>query len=421
MRVFRKLALGLLLVVAASLAGATTVMAQARMYGSSHSFYQDLAPYGRWMNYGNYGQVWIPRVEQGFQPYATRGQWVVTEYGNTWVSDYDWGWAPFHYGRWTFDDYYGWIWIPGDEWGPAWVSWRSDNDYYGWAPLGPGVDINININIPLARWIFVPKRYVTSRNIYNYCLPQPRVVNIYNRTTVINNIYVNNNRRYVAGPRRDEIERVTRSRVVVHKIDNSGRPSRAEASNGSLRIYRPEVTSRPGRGNSSAGSSRDRDQYNAADRNQYRDNNDSRSGGQPQRSYPGNGERGTSERSSSDRSSNDRAWNDRSSNDRSSNDRAGSDRSSNDRGANGQRPEYGSPSRGQQNDRGSAASAGSSQRSVPSRASRETGPQRSNPGVSERSSQGSQSPGRSSQSQGQSGRQGSDQGSSRSARPSRGI
>jgi len=87
MKVFRKLALGLLFIVAASLTGATTVMAQSRMYGSVNSFYDDLAPYGRWVNSREFGEAWIPNVERGFQPYATRGHWVMTEFGNSWVSD----------------------------------------------------------------------------------------------------------------------------------------------------------------------------------------------------------------------------------------------------------------------------------------------------------------------------------------------
>ena len=75
-----------------------------------------------------------------FRPYNTGGHWVWTdEYGWMWASEYAWGWAPFHYGRWVFDDYYGWMWVPGYEWSPAWVEWRTGGDYFGWAPLGPGV------------------------------------------------------------------------------------------------------------------------------------------------------------------------------------------------------------------------------------------------------------------------------------------
>ena len=71
-------------------------------------FYNDLSPYGNWINYPGYGYVWMPGVT-GFRPYYTNGSWVYTNYGWTWASDYSWGWAPFHYGRWLNDRMYGWI------------------------------------------------------------------------------------------------------------------------------------------------------------------------------------------------------------------------------------------------------------------------------------------------------------------------
>ncbi|MCY7356719.1 MAG: hypothetical protein LH609_04480 [Rudanella sp.] len=212
-------------------------------------FYDDLSPYGQWVQTPKYGRVWIPDAGPDFQPYASGGHWVVTEYGNTWVSDYDWGWATFHYGRWYQDRYRGWAWIPGRDWGPAWVSWRSGGGYYGWAPLGPGININVNVNIPSAWWTFVPQIYITSPRLYSYCVPRQRVVNIYQNTTIINNVYRVNNRSYAYGPRRDEIERVTRRSVPVYRVENSGRPGRDEIRNNSVGIHRPEM-SRNARGNS---------------------------------------------------------------------------------------------------------------------------------------------------------------------------
>lgn len=203
------------------------------------TFYNELAPYGQWVPSPMYGSVWIPNVGQDFQPYATDGHWVVTEFGNTWVSDYPWGWAPFHYGRWYFDNQFGWAWIPGSDWGPAWVSWRSGGGYYGWAPLGPGLDINVNINIPAPYWTFVPQVYITSPYLYSYRVARPNVVNIYQNTTIINNIYRSNNRAYVYGPNRGEIERITRSNVPVYRIDPLDRPGRSVIGNGSVGFYRP--------------------------------------------------------------------------------------------------------------------------------------------------------------------------------------
>ncbi|MCF0074513.1 hypothetical protein LZD49_28770 [Dyadobacter sp. CY261] len=221
MRTLRILSLFILMLGGVSVS--TKTQAQPGFSINFQTFYDELSPYGRWTRNPQYGSVWIPDVPRGFQPYSTSGYWEVTEYGNTWVSEYDWGWAPFHYGRWSYDDYNGWFWIPDYEWGPAWVNWRSGGGYYGWAPLGPGVNINVSINIPSFWWVFVPQRYITSPRWHSYCAPPRRVSHYYNNTVIINNYYRSNNRTYVYGPRRDEIERVTRRSVPVRTIDASPR------------------------------------------------------------------------------------------------------------------------------------------------------------------------------------------------------
>jgi hypothetical protein len=226
---------------------------------SIDSFEDELAPHGRWIDTPEYGRVWIPNVDQDFQPYATNGRWVVTSYGNTWVSDYEWGWAPFHYGRWYRHDSYGWAWVPGRVWGPAWVSWRSGGGYYGWAPLSPSV--SININLPNFFWTFVPQTYITSHRVYDYYVPRTQVVNVYHNTTIVRNNYRINNRTYVYGPRRQEIEQVTNRRVEVYQVDRSHRPGRSMIDGQRVSIYRPESrVSRRGE-NSIGGNSRGENRY----------------------------------------------------------------------------------------------------------------------------------------------------------------
>src|SRR5690606_31962339 len=242
MKTMKKTGLTLLTAIAfVAIVATNTVKAQPGMRVSFQLFYDELAPYGDWVNDPEYGYIWLPYAEDGFQPYATNGHWVMTSYGNTWVSNYDWGWAPFHYGRWTYSDYYGWAWVPGYEWGPAWVSWRSGGGYYGWAPLGPQMSINVNIGIPHHHWVFVPQRYIASPRLYSYYAPYRNRVRIYNRTTIINNTYVYNNRTYVSGPRRSEVERATGSRVAVREISRASRPGRAAVDSRSVSLYRPEV------------------------------------------------------------------------------------------------------------------------------------------------------------------------------------
>lgn len=191
---------------------------------SFSAFQQELSPYGRWMNNPRFGQVWINN-DVNFKPYYTNGHWEYTNYGWSWESDYAWGWAPFHYGRWEYDPYFGWMWIPGYEWASAWVSWSSYDDYYGWAPLGYGVNINVSFgSIPYDRWNFIPRRNICDRDFYRYNVPHVRNNNFRN-AVVINNYY--NGRggvgRYIRGPERREVERYTNNRIQERRIDYNDR------------------------------------------------------------------------------------------------------------------------------------------------------------------------------------------------------
>ncbi len=204
-------------------------------------FYNSLKPYGHWMNNSTYGQVWISN-DRNFVPYSTGGHWAYTDYGWTWVSDYDWGWAPFHYGRWNYNTNYGWYWVPGYEWAPAWVAWRGGGDYYGWAPLSPGLNVTVNFNtIPANWWVFAPHRYITSPAISRYYIPRQRNVTIIRNTTVVNNVTVRNNVHYVAGPRRQDVERVNRMKVKTYTVSNSSRPGRTVVNNNTVNVYRPAI------------------------------------------------------------------------------------------------------------------------------------------------------------------------------------
>ncbi len=243
--IIRLFALSLVLGLMTSCATGRTLVGTAPVVEGPHItfdvFYQSLSPYGRWISYDQYGQVWIPNAGRGFSPYATNGHWVYSDYGWTWVSDFSWGWAPFHYGRWLYDDYYGWIWVPGSDWAPAWVAWRNSPDYYGWAPLGPGMSINISIGIPAIRWVFLPRRYFGDRWAYRYYLPRQRNVYIIHNTTVINNVHVYQNNRYYAGPSRTEVVRATHRNIRPVRITEASRPEGSRLSGNQLQLYRPAV------------------------------------------------------------------------------------------------------------------------------------------------------------------------------------
>ncbi|MCR6721239.1 MAG: hypothetical protein NVV59_13365 [Chitinophagaceae bacterium] len=209
-------------------------------------FYDGLSPHGEWMDYPEYGYVWRPTGINEFQPYSSGGRWVWTDqYDWMWVSDYDWGWAPFHYGRWFHDPFYGWMWVPGYEWAPAWVAWRDGGDYYGWAPLRPGIHIGVNFNFgtynpPIDYWCFAPRRYITSASIWNYTVPRRQNVTIINNTTIINNYGRRGGNVFVTGPRRAEVERYT-GRIRPVQFRESGTAGRSQISRNQVSVYRPEI------------------------------------------------------------------------------------------------------------------------------------------------------------------------------------
>lgn len=209
-------------------------------------FYDELSPYGTWIENPAYGYVWIPNVEAGFTPYATNGYWVFTDDGWTWVSDYPWGWAPFHYGRWYTDAMYGPMWIPDNVWGPGWVSWRQSEDYYGWAPMGPGISISMSYgngyNEHFNDYTFVRGSYFGRRDIHNYYVNTTNNVTIINNTTVINNSRLNSarNSTYNAGPDRIEVEKRGGKKISQIAIIESNKPGE-NLSKDQLKIYRPQL------------------------------------------------------------------------------------------------------------------------------------------------------------------------------------
>lgn len=208
-------------------------------------FYDELSPYGQWVDYPGYGYVWMPEVRRHFSPYSTDGYWVNTEYGWTWVSDYKWGWAPFHYGRWDYDDFYGWFWVPDNVWGPSWVTWRSGNGYYGWAPMRPGINLSRSFNDgyrDINRWNFVGANDFGRTDLNRYYVDRHQYNTIINNTTVVNNTTVDRRRNttYVAGPSQDDVQNLTGRRINRVTVEDTDRPG-SRLNNDQLRIFRPQV------------------------------------------------------------------------------------------------------------------------------------------------------------------------------------
>ena len=238
------------MIVMLDLTGATLLIKKAAAQDAEVSFqifYDQLSPYGHWVDFPEEGYVWIPSVDQNFSPYSTGGYWAFTDYGWTWVSDYPWGWAPFHYGRWDFDEDYGWYWVPDYEWAPAWVAWSSSPGYYGWAPLRPGIEVNSAITggyyVPPEHWHYVHEEYLGHRDMNKHYAPQSENVTHIRNATMINHTYVDNARHttYMGGPPREEVEKSTGAPVKQLKITPRATPGQA-VNNTQVSIYRPDVT-----------------------------------------------------------------------------------------------------------------------------------------------------------------------------------
>ena len=209
-------------------------------------FYDQLGSYGQWVDYPDYGYVWIPFVREDFSPYSTNGYWVNTTYGWAWVSSYNWGWAPFHYGRWGFNEALGWFWVPGYEWGPAWVNWLQADGYYGWSPMAPGMSISFYFDRRYDsrhdHWCFVRDRDFGRKDIHRYYVNRSDHERIFRDCRVIDRTYNDNKRHstYVYGPDRKSVQRASGNRINQYNIRETNKPGQ-EIQNRELRIYRPQI------------------------------------------------------------------------------------------------------------------------------------------------------------------------------------
>ena len=227
-------------------------------------FYDNLSPYGSWVQLDGVGWCWQPRVvvvNHSWRPYCDSGHWVYTDAGWFWQSDYSWGWAPFHYGRWHLHDRSGWVWLPDRDWGPAWVTWRTEGDHCGWAPLPPhaefdvrfgyrfnGVQVGLNFDFGLRpdHFTFIALRDFHDHDFAHRRLPPTEVTKIYNHTTIINNYVVQNNTVVNQGIKVDRVQAATHTefrKVAIRDVPAGSRASanpRASAK-GETVVYRPQL------------------------------------------------------------------------------------------------------------------------------------------------------------------------------------
>ncbi|HEX4631646.1 MAG TPA: DUF6600 domain-containing protein [Chthoniobacterales bacterium] len=191
--------------------------AETRSTAAYGMFYEKLDPYGEWRETSDYGYVWQPREAESsrdWRPY-TEGRWVYSDAGWTWVSDEKFGWATYHYGRWVRLRRVGWVWVPGEEWAPAWVSWRTNKDYVGWAPLPPEARFDRRsgihnwadsyYDIGPDQYSFVPANDFGDEHVRRAVVPADRNASIVVETTNVTRITYSNTTIVNEGPSYDEL------------------------------------------------------------------------------------------------------------------------------------------------------------------------------------------------------------------------
>jgi hypothetical protein len=204
------------------------------------TFYDELTPYGEWVDC-RYGECWVPRgVGAGWQPYSN-GEWIYTRYGWTWVSSDPWGADPYHYGTWDFVDRYGWVWVPGTIWAPAWVTWSYSDAYVGWAPMPPTVTFGSSgysgrpIVLGESRYVFVPTNRFVGTNVMSARVEPRRNAEIFRRATHVTRFEVSGGIVRNAAVPLATVQRVTGSRIQTREINTARTTPRTVASGGVAR------------------------------------------------------------------------------------------------------------------------------------------------------------------------------------------
>ena len=220
-------------------------------YGNEFGyFYSSLSPYGNWIEINDGVMAWQPfNVRRDWVPYQN-GRWIWTNDGWYWDSYEPFGYIVFHYGRWYYDNYYGWLWIPDYDWAPAWVEWRYDNDYIGWAPLPPyasfsvrlGLHFTFNFFTPYHHWHFVRYNHFCNAHVYNYFMGPKYRYRIFSHTKYRTDYGYSNGRIINRGVNIDYIRQRSGQRITerqIHRVNDARELRNNKLGNDRIRAYIP--------------------------------------------------------------------------------------------------------------------------------------------------------------------------------------
>jgi hypothetical protein len=180
-----------------------------------------------------------------YVPY-NNGQWMYTDDGWYFKAATPQEELTSHYGRWTLDPNLGWVWLPGRVWSPAWVEWREDANYIGWAPVPPGVYIvNDAINVSSFnenRFTIVEKKQFIEPSVYKY-----RYQYVENKNKIMikemiktDGVMIKNKTVINKGPDVTVIEKVTGKKIEQVKIKRVGKKDETGFSGSTISVFTPE-------------------------------------------------------------------------------------------------------------------------------------------------------------------------------------
>jgi len=202
----RWLSIAILLMVVFAFSPAKS--AQADDFSFSIGFHDELSPYGTWISYSNYGNVWRPYNYSNFHPYSD-GYWGYTNYGPTWYGNEPYAPYVYHYGYWIYTARYGWVWIPGNDWHAGRVSWSYGGGYIGWRPTFPSWYNSYGYGNDYNLWVVIDADRFGYRSYRPYRLDGYRVRDLFQRRVF---------RQRYDTIRRADLERVVRRPVRVLNV-----------------------------------------------------------------------------------------------------------------------------------------------------------------------------------------------------------
>lgn len=187
-------------------------------------------------------------TETQYTPY-NNGQWVNTDRGWYFKAATPAEDLTSHYGRWTEDQQLGWVWLPGKVWSPAWVDWRENEDYTGWAPIPPGAYIIDNTisqySINENHYTIVEKKHFIEPGVYKYRYQYVENKNkiMIKEMTKKDGIMIKNKTVINKGPDVGDIEKKTGKKIDVIKIKNTNKKDEVGAVTGEISVFTPDFKS----------------------------------------------------------------------------------------------------------------------------------------------------------------------------------